>query len=88
MDAIKKTNLRHVAIAIVLGYATKYVLDLNPDVLMDEKTKLPKIHEKVTANNTGLFVAALSLYMMSTGRMEGMGSGAQTFYGAVEGGSF
>jgi hypothetical protein len=94
MEAIKKTNLRHVAIAIVLGYASKMVLDLNPDVLVDPKTQAPKVHEKATANNIGLAVAALSLYMMSSGRMEGLGgsgsigSGAQTFYGATENGAF
>lgn len=76
----RRVNLRHVAIAVVLGYAAKVGLDIRPDLLYDQ-SGANKWSPSATSSNVGLAVGLLSFYAMFTGRMEGAsGSNVQTFY--------
>lgn len=76
-----RINLRHVAIAIVLGYAAKAGLEVRPDILYDTSGK-NKFSPNATPTTIGWGVALVSLWAMYTNRLEGASgaSGVQTFY--------
>jgi hypothetical protein len=78
-------NLRHVAISLALGFAAKYVADLNPAWFVDAQGK--RKVSWLTPASTGGLVAAGCMYMLYTGRAEGMpgadggaGEGFYSFY--------
>ncbi len=84
MEAVKKVNLRHVAISIVIGYTARQLLSAYPELLFEKGR--PKYHEYATPDNLGYAAAALSFYMLYSNKMEGFGGGNpyQTFYSATE----
>jgi hypothetical protein len=73
-----RINLRHVAIAIVLGYAAKAGLEVRPEILYDDTGK-NKFSPSATPTNVGWGVALVAFWAMYTSRLEGA-SGVQTFY--------
>jgi hypothetical protein len=76
----RRINLRHVAVAIVLGYAAKAGLEMRPDLIYDQTGK-NIISPSATPLNIGFAVGLLSFYAMHSGKMEGSsGGGMQTFY--------